>query len=506
MARGTEFSAKRRLLVVERDLRRTLGMRAWMVCVVVVVSGCNLTSEVATNSAALPRALPDDVFETLKDPAGAHAELCDHDATDTTFPADADRITNRFCQPTVPQPTGLADLLRILDLDFKSPDGNGVGGNPAFAILGHSSALTAREVSSITPTAFLFTPLGADGKPPRDYTFLAYDPGETFVEVAAFSPSDQAVNFYLVLFDKACGTHCGPDDLLTPKQTTGWSNVRIYESTTELNNTIADCRQCHIGSGTDRPETGDPLILRMQELDAPHTHWFSTTTAGGRALLDDFHAAHGTTEAYGGIPANLIDQSSPDLMAAFIQAAGFAEQPNAFPSQAVETEVLQIAPQQPAANLPMGWSAAWETVYQAGATGQAIAAPYHDVKVTDPDRLAVMTELYANSRTGAPLSEDIREVLLGGALIDMGFEPRPGLDGRALLVQQCQQCHHERLDPTITRDRFLVDKLDQMSREEKDLAIERIKTSTETRLTMPPPLFRLPSDADRAAMIEELAR
>jgi hypothetical protein len=45
-----------------------------------------------------------------------------------------------------------------------------------------------------------------------------------------------------------------------------------------------------------------------------------------------------------------------------------------------------------------------------------------------------------------------------------------------------------------------------MSREEKDLAIERLNTSTETRLTMPPPLFRLPSEADRAAMIEELKR
>ena len=66
--------------------------------------------------------------------------------------------------------------------------GNGIAGNPAFAILGHSSALTARKVSSITPTAFVFTPLDADGKPPRDYMFLAFDPGEPFLEVASFSP------------------------------------------------------------------------------------------------------------------------------------------------------------------------------------------------------------------------------------------------------------------------------------------------------------------------------
>ena len=60
------------------------------------------------------------------------------------------------------------------------------------------------------------------------------------------------------------------------------------------------------------------------------------------------------------------------------------------------------------------------------------------------------------------------------------------------------------LGSTLTRERFLVDELDQMSRAEKDLAIARIQTSTDTRLTMPPPLFRLPSDAQRAAMIAVL--
>jgi hypothetical protein len=104
------------------------------------------------------------------------------------------------------------------------------------------------------------------------------------------------------------------------------------------------------------------------------------------------------------------------------------------------------------------------------------------------------------------LAEDTREVLLDRGLADMGFSPPPGLDGRALLVQQCQQCHHSRLDPMITRELFLVDQLDQMSREEKDLAIRRIQLGTDTRLTMPPPLFRLPSQHQRDAMIEALKK
>src|SRR5205823_14813410 len=140
---------------------------------------------------------------------------------------------------------------------------------------------------------------------PADYIFVAFDPGEPFVEVAAYSPPDSAINVYLVMFDKACAPNCSPTDLLTPNLTTGWSNVRIYESSTALNNTIADCRQCHIGSGRDVPDTGDPLILRMQEIESPHTHWFSSTTEGGKALLADFHGAHGKDERYGPIPPAL---------------------------------------------------------------------------------------------------------------------------------------------------------------------------------------------------------
>jgi hypothetical protein len=397
-----------------------------------------------------------------------------------------------------------------LNLDFKDPaGGNGVGGNPAFALLGHSSALTARKVSTITPTAFVFTPLDANGTLPVDYTFVAFDPGEPFVEIASFSPHDMAVNLYLVLFDKDCtntARGCGPTDMLTPNQITGWSNVRIYESSTALNNTIADCRQCHIGAGHDNPTNGDPLILRMQETEAPHTHWFSSQTPGGQTLLADFHSAHGQNEDYGPIPAALIDKSDPDKMAAVITAAGFGVQPNAFHSAAIEAEVVQSAPKQPRVNVPSGTSATWQAAYDAATAGQFIAAPYHDVKVTDPSKLAFMTEQYVKCLDGTPLTEDIRDVFLDSGLADMGFAGREGMDGRALLVQQCQQCHNARLDPTITRDRFLVDQLDQMSRTEKDLAIERLMMPTTTRLTMPPPLFRTVTPYERELMITELRK
>jgi mono/diheme cytochrome c family protein len=497
-----------------------VALRHWMrvmsMFVLLVAVGCQTDFVVDSPTMILPSEVPANVFETLNNATDAHLELCDPGMpADPTFPDQADRITNRFCQDAkpggvIPTPKSLKELLVLLGLDFKDPNGgNGVGGNPAFAILGHSSALTARKVSSITPTAFVFTPLLPNGKPPLDYIFLAFDPGESFLEVASFSPSDMAVNFYLVMFDKDCkktAAGCGPNDLLTPNQVTGWSNLRIYESTTALNNTIADCRQCHIGKGHDVPDTGDPLILRMQEIEAPHTHWFSSKTPGGQALLTDFHAAHGTTEDYGPIPAGMIDKSDPALMAQFITAAGFGDQPNVFHSAAIEAEVAASAPQQPAVNVPAGTSASWQKIYDAAVAGNFIATPYHDVKVTDPQKLARMTDLYRKSMAGAPLTEDIREVFLDAAVADMGFAPSATMNGRELLAQQCQQCHNANLDPTITRDLFLVDKLDSMTRAEKDLAIERINTPLDTRLTMPPPLFRTVTPQQRALMIEELRK
>jgi hypothetical protein len=456
-----------------------------------------------------PPAIPPDAFVTLKSPPDAHAELCQPDDQHPNFPNDADQLTMAFCQDLVPggvmpTPHGLADLQALLGLSFVNPQGgNGVGGNPAFAILGHSSALTARKVTTITPTTFVFTPPPADGTAPQGrFTLLAFDPGELFVEVAVNDLATGSLNFYLVMFDKDCVSAaggCTNTDLLTPNLVTGWSNVRIYEMTTFLDNTIFDCHVCH------QPVDANNAILRMQEIEAPFTHWFSAQTDGGKALLADFHAAHGTAEDYGGIPAALVDQSDPSKLAALLGATGFGTQPNAFASAAIEQEVSASSSSQPAGNVPPGQSTTWQALYQAAAAGQFIAAPYHDVKVTDPDKLSHMTSAY-QAWLGGSLAElpDLQDSFLDEGLRDMGFAPALGGDGRALLAQMCEECHNANLDMTVTRERFLVDQLDQMSRAEKDTAIQRLQLDASTRLRMPPPLFRTITDDERQAMIAEL--
>jgi hypothetical protein len=470
----------------------------------------------ASTSSSFPvqaPSLPSDRFVTLKSPADAHAELCTSDSQHPRFPDDADVITRTFCADVkpggvMPTPRGLADLLTQLGIGFKGPQGgNGTGGNPAFAILGHSSALTARKVTTIAPTAFVFTPPTADGSSPvgPDFVAVAFDPGEQFVEVAAFDPGGGDMNFYLVLFDQACTSAaggCTTTDLLTPRLVTGWSNVRVYEDTSFLGDTIFDCHVCH------QPDNSQNHILRMQEIQAPFTHWFSAKTKGGAALLADFHAAHGTAEDYGPIPAALVDQSDPSLLAAVLRQGGYGDQPNAFPSAAVEMEVDSTCATQPAVNLPMGKSSSWEATYANAVSGRFIAAPYHDVKVTDPDKLTAMSGAYHEWLSGNWRGElpDTRDVFLDQGLRDMGFAPREGLDGFGLLAQMCQQCHQAKLDTTISRERFLVDQLSQMSRAEKDLAIQRLQLPADTRLHMPPVLFRTITDDEEQRMIEALSQ
>ena len=74
----------------------------------------------------------------------------------------------------------------------------------------------------------------------------------------------------------------------------------------------------------------------------------------------------------------------------------------------------------------------------------------------------------------------------GGLNLDTVTDPLfflpQGQTQLASLVQQCQQCHNKTLDQTETREKFRVDDLANMSREEKDLAIHR--------LSLPDDVFR----------------
>jgi hypothetical protein len=100
---------------------------------------------------------------------------------------------------------------------------------------------------------------------------------------------------------------------------------------------------------------------------------------------------------------------------------------------------------------------------------------------------------------------DTRTLVLDSALPAMSIRPKPGLDGRGILVHMCSQCHNSRLDQTLSRARFNVMTLDAMSREERDTAITRLQLADDDPLKMPPPRFRVLSPDELALVIAELS-
>ena len=63
-------------------------------------------------------------------------------------------------------------------------------------------------------------------------------------------------------------------------------------------------------------------------------------------------------------------------------------------ANAVGRVLKQSSSQQPAINFPIGKSSTWQNLYAASAAGQFIPVPYHDVKVTDPEKLGFAAAQY----------------------------------------------------------------------------------------------------------------
>jgi len=449
-----------------------------------------------------------------------------------------DPVSKAFCAtPDAPPPiNSLLDLQKLLGLDFKPGNiENGLDGNPAFVLTGNSSSLVARFTSAINPRAIIFTPpnrrarVSSTGvRLPQDaqcsdiepiaplptFTAMGFTRGEDFIELIAKDPTANGgkgdLNFFLFKFQRTCAQSaggCSNADLLTPAAEANFASDYSLYTDEDLANTIFDCRQCHQPDGPNTPK-----ILQMQELQNPWAHYFRNNRPGGLALMNDYEAAHGTAETYAGIPGPVIfnpgntetaglasaltSSAGPDPAAlqGLIENEGFcAKQKNEYITVVIEAEIEASNAAQPEINLPPGVSPTWMKLYENAKAGLTIPPPYHDIKVTDPDKLRAATEAYVQVRTGQRPPEslpDIRDVFLDAALPELSFRAAPGLDGKGLLVQMCQQCHNSRLDPTISRARFRVDELDALEPLEKTLAISRISMPASSPLRMPPQRFR----------------
>jgi hypothetical protein len=217
---------------------------------------------------------------------------------------------------------------------------------------------------------------------------------------------------------------------------------------------------------------------------------------------------------FAGLTGEEVVTSQPGLLAFAASAVGSGDQPNAFVSATIEKEVNESANgnggDQPTDNSVPGKSKTWDAIYETAKRGEAIPVPYHDVKVTDPKKLADMTQAYTDYREGRLDRQDLpdlRDIYLDDPMrrAEMGLDTEPGLDGEGVLLQACAQCHNDRLDQTLSRARFQVD-LSKLGREEKDKAIARVRIPAGEPHSMPPPQFRRLSDEARERLIDLLKK
>ncbi len=406
------------------------------------------------------------------------------------------RVTRGLCNGA--SITGVRDVLRALQIDFKNPNGrNAFDGNPGFALLANSSSLIARNVSAVNPRAIVFTPVPGLPQRLRGYTVASYTRGETFVEMASEDARTGQLTFYLLKFELGCEKNeggCTNGDLFSPDVESNWKGFTLYDDS-DLKNSILDCLSCH------QPNRKAAKALLMRELRDPWTHWFRNDRPGGIQLLIDYKRVHGGEE-YGGIPAQMIDKSDARALEDMIVGQGLVPRDEVvFQSKTIETEVQSSAPQQPAINTPPGTSRTWETLFQKSLAGQELPPPYHDVKVTDPDKLLFVSNKYVQMMNGQIEKSqlpDMRRVFLEDALSDLSFVPRKDATGKEILLHMCAQCHQPDLDQSISRAKFDMKQFvdGTMPKAERVLAVARMRMSSSDVLKMPPLFMReLPPEA-----------
>ncbi len=399
----------------------------------------------------------------LKEGEEQMAQVCANNAGKTNI------VIQKFCVEKI-RPKSLKEMQVALNLDpsnVTNRGNNGANGNPGFAVQGHSSSLVGQFVSSINPRVVIFnnqTPGGNANT--TNFIAMGFVRGEQFAEILVANDNGASnPDLFLVAFKQACNAKpegCSNGELLTPAVESNWTEFTLYQDE-DLKNTIVDCRHCHQPEGV-----GTQVFGRMQELRNPWVHWMRDNRGNGTTLIDDYYAAHGQDETYGGIPGPAISGSDPANLEDLIRTNGFNQDqiPEIeFQTQTILDEVSNNNGAQPVDNTIPGQSATWEELYAQAAVGVSndgrniIPIPYHDVKVTEPSLLQKYTQQYQDFRAGmitVDQFEDHRDIFRTDHTqrANMGFAVREGTPPETMLIQACFQCHNGKLDTSISRANF----------------------------------------------------
>jgi hypothetical protein len=415
--------------------------------------------------------------------------------------AGDDRVRDVFCIEEPPAIGSLEELLALLDLtpnnDIAAPASSdmpsGLDPSVDVTVLGHSTALSGRLVSPLNPRLVL---LGGD-------VFATFQRGVQQVELATRDRSDGRLVLYLLTFEQACNREggCSAGALYTPAVERDWLRIEL-EDDEQLKNTPSDCRQCH-------QRGSDTAQLLMRELESPWTHFFfpaeiqsSHPSENGSALMLDYQAAKGD-ERYGGLDLSKISPLGAFNMQSIVGAA----QPLLFDAPRIENERWPWTMESGYATT-VQVSATWEAGYEAFKRGEQLALPYVELRATDPDKQAELSQAYQRFRDGELTADELPD--LGDIFPDdprvrarIGLATEPDATPEEALIQACGPCHNDVLDQSISRARFNI-ALGRLTRAQIELAIARIELPPSTAGVMPPPEARQLAPEARRKLLDYL--
>jgi hypothetical protein len=421
---------------------------------------------------------------------GQTARVCGHGARD--------RVATTLCAKPAPSIHGFDDLYRVLKLDHP------VESLPATTV--HSLGLTARTASGLNPRVLVYQDISHKRRPVtyEELVVTGFTRGEQLIELAALDPATYDYNFYLFRFGQACNrTRCTPEDLLTAKVESGWTDWTLY-SERDLEDTPLDCVSCHLPFG---PGTHKQLLMR-QVFD-PWMHWGDFRGGDERTLcpeqpadgsagkvvvaaqgLDLLRAVEGAAGRYAGVPvAKLHAAKSGELFVRFVaDAEGLIRsspyRPNDYPFGQVAFQTREVLCER----FHTGTSPTWDR-HRRESRDRGLPVPYYAPDVVDADRRAELLAdrgAFLRRHAGDDAFDVAASLMAADVATAVGFQPRREDTAPEILRAMCVRCHTAATDPRLRRARFNAEAIDRVNPVTATMIRQRLSLPRTSPELMPP--------------------
>ncbi len=428
---------------------------------------------------------------------------------------NGDKVAQALCDG--PQISSMTELVDTLGFE-----------EPFFSMTANSSSLVGRDVSALNPRLIIGEMMGANpfgggqdfpglDNDPNKVMALGFVRGEQLVELMAYDPGTDALNFYLLMFEQGCNDTeegCRVSDLVTPAIESNWSRWTIYQDT-DLANTSLDCNVCHQPLGV-----GTPKVPRLQEISNSWTHWFPTrpaqqgggwssggsgttglppqdpSTHGTRSsevLWNLFESMHGDDPTYGGVPLEDIRNGAagPDIET-FVRSwltARADQLPEALRIPAFASGQGNDYFCDSSSMERLGADSDWSPQFERVVNGQRLPLPSHRIDITSELARDEVVETYKAVQSGALPPEDLvhpSAAIAYSSMAEMSLVPPQEATAEQILTHMCARCHNANLDPTLSRAKFDATKLGELDELQKAVIADRIQRHDDDKFQMPP--------------------